>query len=124
MQPMSEFLKSMQESIGLIAQQAGVLVDHLWIVLTKQQFLYGLQEGVKGVIAIIFSVFVARWMVGIQKTRMALWDKKTLLVLGFIVMLISVFWGASILVDSLPHLFNPEYYSIREAVDLLSKVRK
>jgi len=59
MQPMSEFLKSMQESIGLIAQEAGVVVEHLWVVLTKQQFMYGLQGLIKGVVSVIFGLFVA-----------------------------------------------------------------
>jgi Co/Zn/Cd efflux system component len=100
------------------------LVEHLWIILTKQQVLYGLQQFFKGAIGVIVALIAARIMSNVHKSkRVALWDKNTALVILFFTVVITAFWGASMVVDSLPRLFNPEYYSIKDAVNMIQQVK-
>lgn len=123
MNQIQDVMKTVQEGITLIATQAGMVVEHLWIILTKQQILYGLQEFLFGLMGIGFALIIARAMDQLKKTKMAKMDRYTLHAVLFVVMLVGIFWGASVMVDSLPRLFNPEYYSIKEAVDLLQKIK-
>lgn len=124
MEQTNTVLESIQKNLSLIASQAGVVLEHLWIILTKQQVLIGLQQFLIGLMGIGFGLFLSYWIGKIKKSGMAVVDKRFVMALGFVVMLIVIFWGASVIVDSLPRLFNPEYYSIKEAVDMLQKVRK
>jgi hypothetical protein len=124
MEQTNTLLNSIQQNMSLIASQAGVLVERLWLILTKQQVLLGIQEFLKGIFSIGVALGFAKWMEKIIKSRMASWDKRALIILFTLTSLGLIFWGAIVIVDSLPRLFNPEYYSLKEAVDMLQKVRK
>ncbi len=119
-----ELVKSIGDTFTLIATQAGVIVERLWIILTKQQFLYGLKQALYGAIVIGLGLWFARMLDALKTNKsIAKVDKKFLMVVFFITGVGAVFWGASLVIDSMPRLFNPEYYSIRDAVDLLQKVK-
>lgn len=124
MEQTNMFLGEIQKNMTAIASTAGVLIGHLWVILTKQQVLLGLQQFAKGVFALGFAIGVGKWLDGIRKSRMATWDKRAVVIIFSTLALVLMFWGASTVVDSLPRLFNPEYYSIKEAVEMLQKVRK
>ncbi len=124
MEQTTMILEGIQKNITMIATQAGVLVERLWLILTKQQVLYGVQQLLKGLFGVLIALVVARFAENIGKSkRVALWDKRTVLVLLFLIIVVTTFWGASAIVDSLPRLFNPEYYSIKEAVNMIQQVK-
>lgn len=124
MEQANTILESISKNITAIAAQAGVLAEHLWFILTKQQVLYGLQQLLKGLFGVAIALIAARVMENLNKSkRVALWDKRTALVVLFFIILVTTFWGASMVVDSLPRLFNPEYYAIKEAVNMIQQVK-
>lgn len=116
-------LENIKQSILVITQQAGVFIEKFWIILTKQQFLYGLQTFTKGIVGFLFGFMLAKWMDGVKKGKMAAWDKRAVLIVSFVGLLFLLFYSANMVVDSFPRLFNPEYYSIKEAVDMIQKVK-
>lgn len=124
MEQTNTLLDSISQNITVIASTAGVLVQRLWFILTKQQVLIGLQQFIMGILGIVGALAFAKWMDKVKQSKIAAWDKRALLIIFSLVALVMIFWGASVMVDSLPRLFNPEYYSIKEAVDMLQKVRK
>ncbi len=125
MQETSNVLQTISESLSTIATQAGMIIERLWLILTKQQVLYGLQKALLGLLTVAGGVWSWKLMDRTAKNKtLAALDKKTAVVFLFFTTVVLMFWGATIVVDSLPRLFNPEYYSLKEAVEMLRAVKK
>ena len=119
-----ELLKTIQDTFTLIATQAGVLVERLWIILTKQHFLYGLKQALYGGVVVGLGIWVAHLMGAVKQNKaVAKLDKQAFLLFAFLIAVGLIFWGASTAIDAMPRLFNPEYYSVKDAVEMLQKVK-
>jgi predicted Kef-type K+ transport protein len=125
MQETTNVLKTISDSLSVIATQAEVVIKQLWLILTKQQVLLGLQRAVIGIVVASGGLWAWKLMDKTAKSHsMAKLDRRTAVVFLFFITIGLLFYGATIVVDSLPRLFNPEYYSIKEAVQMLQQVKK
>ncbi len=90
MEQTNTILEEIQKNISLIASQAGVLVGHLWVILTKQQVLYGLQKFLLGAFGVGIGIIFARMIGGLKKSRVAKLDKEFSIAILFICMLVLI----------------------------------
>lgn len=127
--PFFDFLKSTTElltsSLTVLAEKAGLLLTHLWVIFTKQQLILGLQELLSGIFLFVGGLISYRVLSKYRASkRMNALDRGVMMALFFILTLWFVIKGLSLSIDSLPRLLNPEYYALQESVQLLNQVKK
>lgn len=111
-------------AITSLAATAGLLLQHLWEILTRQQIILGLQQLLVGIAMIVGSIisyklFRKFW----QKKGMNNVDKYFTMAIFFVIALWLVVHGLQYSIDSLPRLLNPEYYALQESVKILQQVK-
>lgn len=112
------------EGVGKLAEQAGVLLSHLWIVFTRQQLILGLQEFLTGLAMLIASIFTYKALVKYNKEKkMAQLDKYALQLVFLVATIWLVVAGLQDTIASLPRLINPEYYALQESIKLLKEIK-
>lgn len=110
-------------SVQKLAEQAGVLLTHLWVIFTRQQLILGLQELLGGLAMIIGGLISFKYLRRYAKDKkMNGLDRFFLLVILFILTLWLVVHGTQLGIASLPRLLNPEYYALQESIELLKQI--
>lgn len=112
------------EKVGELAKMAGMVLQHMWVIFTRQQMLLGLQTFVKGVFFLVVSYFsyrLAKFLFG-NKQLLNL-DRYFVTLIAAIATAVFLFKGADLVVLSLPRLLNPEYYALQDAVRMLQEAQ-
>lgn len=112
------------EGLTKLAEQAGVLLTHLWVIFTRQQLILGLQEFISGLAFTIAAGFAYKTLLKVNKNKkLADMDKGALQFIFFVATITLVTIGFNHIIGSLPRLINPEYYALQESVRLLKEVK-
>lgn len=125
---MEKYLQHLTDGIGQslnnMAQHAGFVLSHLWIVIVKQELITGTLWTSVGVLCVIASLICLRICKHLLSKKMDSWDKNTLLTLMAILTIWLFVQGIGVFTMWLPHMLNPEYYAIRDSIQILDQVRK
>jgi predicted transporter len=104
--------------------QAGVVINHLYLVLVKQQFLYGIQEALLGLFYLIAGIIAYRFYLKVEaKTEWDSLDRHLVIALLLIVVAGATYFGLSHIVSSVTRIFNPEYYAIQDGLKMIQQLR-
>ena len=125
---MEKYLQHLTDGIGNglnhMAQQAGVVLTHLWVVVIKQELITGTLWVIVGVLFVLASFVCVRICKLILSKKMDSWDRNTLLILMAILTVWLFVQGIGLFTTWLPHIINPEYYAIQDSIQILDQVRK
>lgn len=123
---MQDVIDKLSSAITSIAAGAGLLLQHLWIILTRQQLIIGLQQLLVGIGMLVASGLTYKFFrnIVVKNKKFDSLDKTVVLLVGFVVVSYLVINGFQDVVNSLPHLLNPEYYALQESVKLLQQVKQ
>lgn len=108
------------EYIESLASSLGVAAEHVYGILVKQQYVTGIADAIFAVIfAIVVTICykVGKWLATSEMAYRKDWEWLT-----FIPVLIGVFaivFMCVSLYSAIGHLVNPEYYAIKEIMDVL-----
>ncbi len=124
-QGLTEVVTAIQGLLTSIAQQAGTLIERIWTILVKQQMIFGIQQMFRGIVYVIGGfVFIKLFSNTNKNKTLAVLDKKALLIVLLVLMGAAFYFGSQEIIDSFPRVFNPEYYSVKEAVQIIKDVRR
>ncbi len=125
--------QQISNAITYSASQAHMAFLHLWMVLVRQQLVYGYQTLVTGILLVIASIVTARIFrksfVSVKgKDKWDAWDRiALLLVIGIGGCYISIWLlvtGFGDIISSIPHILNPEYYALQESIQILNQIKQ
>lgn len=112
------------EGLTSLAEKAGVLLTHVWVIFTKQQLILGLQELLTGLAMLFVGGFFYKQIKSVNKDKkMADTDKGFILIILVLALAWFLYHGFQSTVASLPRLINPEYYALQEAANLLKQIK-
>lgn len=111
--------------LGTVLSTVGQVVQHLYMVLVRQQIILGIQQFLWGLIwwAVALTVVLIIRHIN-HKRSWAKLDKYVVMAILVIVLYISVTNGAKNLIGSLPQLLNPEYYAIQDGARIYGELKR
>lgn len=125
---MWQALTNISNNIGIIftkiAHQAGIAFTHIWIVLSKQQLILGLQDLLRGLVLVVIAIVMG---FGLRKVIKKQWFLEDKLVASIILGVLGIYFlivGLNLMIDSLPRILNPEYYAMQDAVRMLQNLKQ
>lgn len=114
-------------SLGSIIESgfagAQIIALHVYTIIAKQYFIYGLQTLLKGVVWISLGIVLIRLnSMVIKKLKPVKLDETVMTGIVVIVTGIVVYIGLTTMIASLTYLLNPEYYAIQDSVNLIKSL--
>lgn len=117
-----------EDLISQLAQKLGVAAEHIWSVLVRQQIIEGTMDVIVGIILLCFAA-VSIW--GSRKTYLYMkkvehdayhsWDGSLYIALISVIVVaggVITLIGFINLITGTKELLNPEYYVLRELMNL------
>lgn len=110
-----DFGDKVMSAMKELAHGLGIAAEHVYIVLVKQQFAYGLALLIGCLLGLIILG------IGLWKGARALYKHDAMEYAVFMIFPISGFVLCVIgALNGMMHIANPEYYAIREIMDTIS----
>lgn len=131
-----DFGGEIKEALAQMAQGLGVAAEHVYIVLVKQQVVFGIIHISWPILAFIAAFFITKFYVNVPYRNMRRGDfdgPESEGVFNFFIwvglLAISVGWvvltvlGIMSIVNGVGHILNPEYYALRQIIDFIDQIK-
>lgn len=117
-----EWVDEIGSVITELAKQLGVASEHVYTIYTKQVFFEGLVKASASAffVILLFIATLVTWFVTRKYEEEAKWIPR--LVSTFLLLLIGSLVIADGLIPNLLKTLNPEYYTIKQIMEMLGKV--
>lgn len=120
----SNITNAMTTALTVVLDRVGAVVQHIYLILVRQQIILGVQEVLIGLCWITLAIAAWHLIRFVNKKRSwADLDKAVIIAALGIVLLVSSITGLRGIIAALPRVANPEYYAIQDGVNLLKEVK-
>ena len=125
---MMNLLQSVSKQVGEALTKgfevAGVVIAHLYSVLIRQEIVMGLMWSSLGALLLISALVTVKIIKKVYNSKLDAWDKNSAIIICSLIILWLVLSGITLITTWLPHLLNPEYYALQNAVTLLHQIKQ
>src|SRR5690606_20139472 len=106
--------EQLTQYIDTIAAKLGVAAEHVYGVLVQQAYVNGIRGLVTGVLLLTITAFLIPLIIRGFKT-----NNEEMVIFLLLISVIAVVFGFGFTYSGVGELFNPEYYAIRELLDVI-----
>jgi divalent metal cation (Fe/Co/Zn/Cd) transporter len=129
-----DFGGEIKEALAQMASGLGVAAEHVYIVLVKQQVVYGIIALAWPILAMIAAGILTRYYFKVPFKNMrkgnfdggenfvndVIWVGAGLIAIGWIVLIVHSIMS---LVNGVGHILNPEYYALKEIIHFIDEIK-
>ena len=106
--------EQLTQYIDTIAAKLGVAAEHVYGVLVQQAYVNGIRGLVTGVLLLTITAFLIPLIIRGFKT-----NNEEMVISLLLISAITVVFGFGFTYSGVGELINPEYYAIRELLDVV-----
>lgn len=113
--------------INELAAQLGVAAEYIYPMIVRQMFIEGVVYAITSIVFLALTFFLWRYLI---KNARKFWDtsyktdSEFLMILGYvitgIISIVVTIVAIGTLPDALMQIFNPEYYAIKNIIEMVS----